>query len=102
MGVLCLKAVRTYFNPADIGTKGLAKNKHRVMCFLLGFSCDGEPVGEHDFDELSKQIAFKNEQGYGQTHCEWTRSPHKGDDGYVDDCHGSSTRVSGARHVLEL
>ena len=62
MGVLCLKAVRTYFNPADIGTKGLAKNKHRVMCFLLGFTCDGEPVGEHDFDELSRQIAFKNEQ----------------------------------------
>ena len=62
MGVLSLKAVRTYFNPADIGTKGLAKNKHRVMCFLLGFTCDGEPVGEHDFDELSKQIALKNEQ----------------------------------------
>ena len=102
MGVLYLKAVRTYFKPADIGTKGLAKNKHRVMCFLLGFTCDGEPVGERDFDELSIQIALKNEQKAIVRHIEWTWNTHKGDNGYVDDCHGSSTRVSSARHVLEL
>ena len=57
-----LKSVRTHFNVADVGTKGLGRVKHRVMCFLLGFSENGQLVGEAEFDELSKQEVLKKEQ----------------------------------------
>ena len=60
--ILELKSVRTHFNAADVGTKGLGRVKHRVMCFLLGFSEDGQLVGEAEFDELGKQEVLKKEQ----------------------------------------
>ena len=60
--ILELKSVRTHFNVADVGTKGLGRIKHQVMCFLLGFSENSQLVGEAEFDELSKQEVLKKEQ----------------------------------------
>lgn len=60
--ILELKSVRTHFNVADVGTKGLGRIKHQVMCFLLGFSENNQLVGEAEFDELSKQEVLKKEQ----------------------------------------
>ena len=60
--ILELKSVRTHFNVADVGTKGLGRVKHQVMCFLLGFSENNQLVGEAEFDELSKQEVLKKEQ----------------------------------------
>ena len=60
--ILELKSVRTHFNVADVGTKGLGRIKHQVMCFLLGFSENNQLVGEAEFDELSKQEVLKKQQ----------------------------------------
>lgn len=56
-----MSSVKTHFNVADVGTKGLGRLKHLSMCFLLGLS-DGENiVGEHEFQELNKQEVLKQQ-----------------------------------------
>eukprot|EP00434_Breviolum_minutum_P042927 symbB.v1.2.038232.t2/scaffold5857.1/size42504/3 len=60
--ILSLRPVRTHYNVADVGTKGLGRVKHRVMCFLLGLSENNQPIGESEFDELSRQDVLRKEQ----------------------------------------
>ena len=41
--------VGTTWNPSDIGTKLLARDRQFRILFMLGFVCDGERVGEEQF-----------------------------------------------------
>ncbi len=38
--------VGTMWNPADIGTKNLPRDRHVMLLFMLGIVSDGNPVGE--------------------------------------------------------
>ena len=49
--------VGTTWNPSDIGTKLLARDRHFMILFMLGFVCDGERVGEEQFLK-QKQMEF--------------------------------------------
>ncbi len=60
--VLSLKAVRTHFNVADVGTKGLARTKHVVMCYMLGMVDGNVKVGEKEFEVLTKQQFVRRQQ----------------------------------------
>ena len=53
--IVNLRSVSTHYNVADVGTKGLSRVKHSVMCYLFGTEKEGVPVGEHEFEELPKQ-----------------------------------------------
>ena len=53
--ILKMSAVRTQYNVADIGTKGLGRLKHLAFCYMLGMSCDGEAVGEREFEEITNK-----------------------------------------------
>ena len=59
--ILKMSAVRTQYNVADIGTKGLGRLKHLGFCYMLGMSCDGEAVGEREFEEINKQELLKQQ-----------------------------------------
>ena len=60
--VLSLKSVRTHFNVADVGTKGLARTKHVVMCYMLGMVDGNLKVGEKEFEALTKQHFVRRQQ----------------------------------------
>eukprot|EP00438_Fugacium_kawagutii_P013012 Skav219672 [mRNA] locus=scaffold3149:113084:120619:+ [translate_table: standard] len=57
--VLQLRPVGTNYNTADVGTKGLARNKHNTMMYLLGMYCDGKAVGEHEYQQLCESDVKK-------------------------------------------
>ena len=60
-GFLRLSPVKTTFNVADVGTKGLGRVKHASVTYLLGMTNEGEAVGEHEFHELNKQELMKQQ-----------------------------------------
>ena len=45
-GILKMVQVGTMWNPADIGTKNLPRDRHVMLLFMLGIVSDGNPVGE--------------------------------------------------------
>ena len=45
-GILKMVQVGTIWNPADIGTKNLPRDRHVMLLFMLGIVSDGNPVGE--------------------------------------------------------
>ena len=56
-GVFKIIQVGTAWNPSDIGTKLLSRDRHLMILFMLGFVCDGERIGEDQFLK-QKQIEF--------------------------------------------
>ena len=44
--ILRMVQVGTLWNPADIGTKNLARDRHVMLLFMLGMIDNGNPVGE--------------------------------------------------------
>ena len=60
--MLSLKSVRTRFNVADVGTKGLGRTKQVVMCYMLGMVDGNLKVGEKDFEALTKQQFVRRQQ----------------------------------------
>ena len=48
-GVFKIVQVGTTWNPSDIGTKMLSRDRHFMLLFMLGFVCDCERVGEQQF-----------------------------------------------------
>ena len=60
-GEIDIKQVSTNYNIADLNTK--APNKDRYMCllFLLGFVCNGEPVGEMEFSRMEAKEMLKHQ-----------------------------------------
>ena len=65
--------VGTIWNPADIGTKNLPRDRHLMLLFMLGIVSDGNPVGEsvylaqkqQEFNKKAirsiKSVFFQNE-----------------------------------------
>ena len=56
-GVFKIVQVGTAWNPSDIGTKLLSRDRHLMLLFMLGFVCDGERIGEDQFLK-QKQVEF--------------------------------------------
>jgi len=48
-GQIKIKAVGTTWNPADLGTKTLPADRHRMLCYMLNMLLDGERMGEPQY-----------------------------------------------------
>ena len=73
--ILRMVQVGTLWNPADIGTKNLARDRHVMLLFMLGMIDNGNPVGEaiylaqkqNDFNKRSIR-AIKGMFCHGESH----------------------------------
>ena len=73
--ILRMVQVGTLWNPADIGTKNLARDRHVMLLFMLGMVDNGIPVGEtiylaqkqNDFNKRSIR-AIKGMFCHGESH----------------------------------
>ena len=48
-GQIKIKAVGTTWNPADLGTKTLSADRHRMLCYMLNMLLDGDRMGEQQY-----------------------------------------------------
>ena len=48
-GQIKIKAVGTTWNPADLGTKTLSADRHRMLCYILNMLLDGGRMGERQY-----------------------------------------------------
>eukprot|EP00435_Cladocopium_sp_Y103_P033238 s948_g8.t1 len=60
-GDLIIKQIKTVYNVADLNTKALPKDRHLCLLHLLGFVCDGESVGELEYNKLQAREMLKQQ-----------------------------------------